>query len=675
MNPPADQFKYQTEPAPTVTGLNPTTGTSGTLVTITGTNFTGASAVTFGTTNAPGFTVVNDTKITVNVPTISGAINCDAIDVRVTTCVGQSPLNPPADQFKYQTEPAPTVTGLSPTTGTSGTLVTITGTSFTGASAVTFGTTNAPGFTVVNDTTITVNVPTISGAINCEAIDVRVTTCVGESPLNPPADQFKYQTEPAPTVTGLNPTTGTSGTLVTITGTNFTGASAVTFGTTNAPGFTVVNDTKITVNVPTISDAINCEAIDVRVTTCVGESPLNPPADQFKYQTEPAPTVTGLSPTSGPVGQLVTITGTGFTGASAVTFGATNAPGFTVVNDTTITVNAPTASDCVVDVTVTTCVGTSAISALDKFTYTGLPVPVILSLNPNFGPGAGGNEVVITGMNFLGVTGVTGVEFGSTPATSYTVDSSTQITAIAPPAEPGTCNLHVAVTGCAGTSVPGPNDLYTYVFSFSLEALPPAARPAFAGAVSAAPNPLVAPTVTGVSPKSGPTGGTNIVTVTGTFANPILSATFGGVPGTDIVLIDSTSFTVRVPALTPGSPCVVDVIVTTCDGTSAPNPPNDQYTYECVPFPPASFIGCIQRLEFPDGTECTLLAEWTASPSPSVVSYRIYQGNTIVAVIPAGAPHSFQRSLPDCTANGYSITAVDAGGAESVHVSLVIIPS
>ena len=73
-----------------------------------------------------------------------------------------------------------------------------------------------------------------------------------------------------------------------------------------------------------------------------------------------APTVTGLSPTSGPAagGTLVTITGTSFTGATAVDFGTTAATNVTVVNDTTITADSP-AGTGTVDVTVTTPAGTS----------------------------------------------------------------------------------------------------------------------------------------------------------------------------------------------------------------------------------------------------------------------------------------------------------------------------
>ncbi len=84
------------------------------------------------------------------------------------------------------------------------------------------------------------------------------------------------------------------------------------------------------------------------------------------------PSITSVSPASGPVpgGTPVTITGTGFTGASAVKFGAIAAASYTVNNETQITASTPASTGPgTVDVTVTTAVGTSAISAADQFTY------------------------------------------------------------------------------------------------------------------------------------------------------------------------------------------------------------------------------------------------------------------------------------------------------------------
>ena len=100
------------------------------------------------------------------------------------------------------------------------------------------------------------------------------------------------------------------------------------------------------------------------------------------------PTVTSVSPTSGSTtgGTSVTITGTGFTGATAVKFGSTSAGSYTISSDTQITATAPAGSGTV-DVTVTTSAGTSATSAADQFTYAApntAPTLTASAANPPF---------------------------------------------------------------------------------------------------------------------------------------------------------------------------------------------------------------------------------------------------------------------------------------------------
>ncbi len=87
------------------------------------------------------------------------------------------------------------------------------------------------------------------------------------------------------------------------------------------------------------------------------------------------PVVTGISPTSGSQlgGTTVTISGSGFTSASTVSFGSTPATGVTVNSSSSITAISP-AGTGTVDVTVTTSVGTSHTSSADAFTYTAVPV-------------------------------------------------------------------------------------------------------------------------------------------------------------------------------------------------------------------------------------------------------------------------------------------------------------
>ncbi len=92
-----------------------------------------------------------------------------------------------------------------------------------------------------------------------------------------------------------------------------------------------------------------------------------------------APTVTGISPTTGTTtgGTSVTITGTDLTGATGVSFGANPATSFTVDSDTQITATSPAGAAGPVDVTVTTTGGTSAIGAGSVFTYVAAPVVIL----------------------------------------------------------------------------------------------------------------------------------------------------------------------------------------------------------------------------------------------------------------------------------------------------------
>jgi hypothetical protein len=90
----------------------------------------------------------------------------------------------------------------------------------------------------------------------------------------------------------------------------------------------------------------------------------------FTTLSQEPPTVTSVSPASGPAagGTGVTITGTNLENASAVKFGAAAAGSFTVESPTTITASSP-AGTGTVDVIVTTPGGTSTTGAADHFTY------------------------------------------------------------------------------------------------------------------------------------------------------------------------------------------------------------------------------------------------------------------------------------------------------------------
>ena len=334
----------------TATGTNWTCTTTGQQVSCT---YSGTLPIAAGTT-LPAITfngvVASGLTTGTNLSSTGFVSSSDAFPASAT------------DLASAKAAPAPTITSVAPSQGptTGGTSVTITGTGFTGASAVTFGGTNATTFSVVSATQITATTP----AGPAGAVNVAVTNTTGTANY---AGGFTY-VPPAPTVTGISPTQGPAagGTTVTITGTNFTGAGGVSFGGIPAGSYSVVSATQATATSPA-----GTGTVDVTVTTPGGTSATSS-ADKFTYV--PAPTVSGLSPTQGPAAgnTTVTITGTGFTGASAVSFGGTAALSYSVVSATEITAKSPVGTGTV-DVTVTTVGGTSATSSADQFTYIAAP--------------------------------------------------------------------------------------------------------------------------------------------------------------------------------------------------------------------------------------------------------------------------------------------------------------
>ena len=161
----------------------------------------------------------------------------------------------------------------------------------------------------------------------------------------------------------------------------------------------------------------------------------------------PTPRVTAISVTQGPAtgGTSVVITGTGFTAATAVSFGGVPAASFTIAGDTSITAVAPAAPAGPVDVSVTSAGGTDVTGAFDVFTF--VAAPTISGLSPASGPLQGGNQVVITGTDLAAVTSVT---FGGIP-TYPTVQSDTSLTVTAPAGE-AVDNTSVTVTSVGGSA-------------------------------------------------------------------------------------------------------------------------------------------------------------------------------------------------------------------------------
>ncbi|MFJ1270232.1 IPT/TIG domain-containing protein, partial [Legionella lytica] len=161
--------------------------------------------------------------------------------------------------------------------------------------------------------------------------------------------------------------------------------TTLTIGGVAATSVVMVNATTLTATTPVyVSGAL---VKDVVVTNSVGSATLT---GGFTY-TAIAPTLTGLSPTTGPVSGNTTITlsGSGFIPGATVTVGGIAATNVTVVNATTITASTPAyvSGSLTVDVLVNNGVGSA--SLMGGFTYTAV-APTLSSVLPSSGSIAGG---------------------------------------------------------------------------------------------------------------------------------------------------------------------------------------------------------------------------------------------------------------------------------------------
>ena len=395
---------------------------------------------------------------------------------------------------------------------------------------------------------------------------------------------------PTQTVTGVSPNAGASGAggeqAVVITGSGFTGATDVFFGSgtdvsstaypclSSPVGcFTVVSDTEIDADTPVET------AGTVDVTVDAGT--VNAPQDQYSYFDPPAVTNVASPQPQGATG--VAVTGTNFSypgvtpfasgvgavdlvptgGGSTVALTAVCSSGgqancFKATTDTDLTINLPNSmASGQYDTRVTTTGGTSSTSSNDLLNVLP-PSPTLTSLNPSSGAAGGGNNVILTGINF---TGATDVNFGPVDISTvcgsgicFSIDSDTQITVQNVPAH-AAGGVPVTVTTPGGTTG---SKTYTYV--------------------------AAAPTLSSVAPASGSTLGGNNVVLAGTNFTGATDVNFGPVDistvcgsGTCFSIDSDTQITVRnVPAHAAGG---VPVTVTTPGGTSA----SKTYTYATPP--------------------------------------------------------------------------------------------
>ena len=281
-------------PVPAVAGFVPASARAGSIVAVRGTNLSGATAVVFaGTSNrtvTTGFNVNSTgTEITgVEVP--AGAVTGLAV---VTTPGGTSP----GAAFTVLPPLPPTLTACSPASAPEGATLTLTGTNLLGTTQVVLTGVSA-AFQVLNSTTLTAVVPTNAATGTLTAI-----TPGGYS------NGFPFQV--VPRITRLSAIAGPVGASVLVYGTSM---GAVTSAQINgvAASVSAIYGREVTITVPP-----GATSGQLTVSTASGTSNALP------FTVTVPMTLTRVSPTSGPAGTALTLTGTNLAGATTIVFTGT----------------------------------------------------------------------------------------------------------------------------------------------------------------------------------------------------------------------------------------------------------------------------------------------------------------------------------------------------------------
>lgn len=419
---------------PTIEAISPDAGPAGTVVSIAGTDLTGASAVSFGGRAAQSFEVRSPTRILATVPqdALSGGVSVSAPAGSATSPEG----------FRF--EPGPTVASVEPSQGPTagGTPVRILGSGFVAGATVTIGGGAAGEVTVRSASEITASTPAHAPG----SYEVLVSDANGTSTGGP---DYTFIAPPVPVVESVAPAEGpaTGGTEIRIDGSGFQSGASVTIGGAAAGAVKVLSATEMTA----VSGEHRAGSYEVVVSDGGGQSSGGP---DFRYTGLRALTIGSLAPSTGPAKtpDAVTIQGTGFAAGLKVSIGG-KAKTAQVISETEI--QAVTGSERAGSDEVVVTLGHSRAYG-PLFTFLTPPPPAVESISPEAGPTGGGTPVTISGTGF--VAGAK-VKLCGKSATDVAVASETELTAVTPSLRAGACE--VSVRDRRGTSTGGAAFTYT----------------------------------------------------------------------------------------------------------------------------------------------------------------------------------------------------------------------
>lgn len=331
---------------PTISNFSPTTLAPGGDFTINGFDFTSPMTVAF---------ILN------GVPT--NATNISVISANQIVCKAPSSLTAGSYNFYVQNANSngstvsgltigggtPTFSSISPSSGSAGSTVTISGTNFvSGSTTVSIGGLSAGSVSVSSSTSLTCTVP--SGLANGTTYSVVINNGTNSVTAS---NAFTFYA--APTYSSISPSSGSAGTTVTISGSNFiSGNTSVTIGGTAATSVSVSSSTSLTCVVPTLTAGSK----NVVITTPGGSATGT---GVFTYAS--APTVSSITKYAAAIGYgTITVTGTNFAAGATVAISGVpsgNISGVSVSSATslTFTLAADSSYNAVRTLTVTTSAG------------------------------------------------------------------------------------------------------------------------------------------------------------------------------------------------------------------------------------------------------------------------------------------------------------------------------
>eukprot|EP00004_Rigifila_ramosa_P028878 TRINITY_DN9_c0_g1_i4.p1 TRINITY_DN9_c0_g1~~TRINITY_DN9_c0_g1_i4.p1 ORF type:complete len:3547 (-),score=946.75 TRINITY_DN9_c0_g1_i4:148-9951(-) len=473
---------------PTLSGVSPSLGASGTVLTLTGTFFSttvGSYSVTVGGFGCPVGTLTGSTQVTCTAPAGPSAGN--ALVVVTVSGIGSTP-----DLRYFQYAAAPVLSAITPTAeGQAGVTVTLGGSGFGTLAAdlrVFFGASQVSAGTIagVTDTSFTVTVPAGTLPSTVGVYVTRFTT------LSSGTVSFDYIA--TPTITAITPAGATVGAQITLTGTGFgtaVGALSVFVGTAACTGL-AFSGANLVCTVPSLAPA----SYNVKVRRSQIDSVV------FAFSVISAITVSSVSPVGGAAGATVTVGGTGFDSVQiAVTVGGAACTSVAVASATSLTcVTSAALAQGAAAIAVSRFSGTTASTGSVSFNV----VAPRLNGAPALTPTGGAPNTVITVSGQLGTVlalGYVQVTVGGLVCTSLTAVSLSTTSTL-------TCV--VPTLGAAGAAavvvthhnVPTPDSV---LFTFFL-------APAVTGVT---PNPATVGSVLNLAGTSlGPSGEGQVVTLT-----------------------------------------------------------------------------------------------------------------------------------------------------------------